>query len=492
MFATYNIGLLFITGSYMKKTLLYISIILLLTQLQVHLTGCANIIPPSGGPRDSLPPRLVSAHPVVNTRFFKDKKIVLDFDEYVELDNIQENLLVTPTPRINPVVETKLRTVTIQLKDTLERNTTYTLDFGKALKDIHEGNVLKNFTYVFSTGAAIDSLQLSGNVIVAETGKTDSTLIAVLYTSRDDSAVVKDRPRYISRLDSTGHFTFKRLPPGTFSLYAFKDEGGSRRYLSSKQLFAFASERVTTGENPPPPVTLLAYLEKDTSTPAKKPAAPAHGRAGSKTANPQQDKRLKLETNLQGSELDLLGDLIVSSKTGPFQTLDTTKLLLTDDSARPITSYHVVEDTSRTKFTVQYKWPQNTGFRLIVDKDFAQDTTGRKLSKNDTIVFRTKKETEYGMVRLRFLNLHLERHPVLQFAQGDQVKFSYPLNTGEFYARLFTPGEYDLRILYDENNNGIWDPGEFFGKHRQPEKVYAVPRKLTVKANWDNEVDITL
>ncbi|HUP11155.1 MAG TPA: hypothetical protein VM187_03055, partial [Niastella sp.] len=96
------------------------------------------------------------------------------------------------------------------------------------------------------------------------------------------------------------------------------------------------------------------------------------------------------------------------------------------------------------------------------------------------------------MLRLRLINLDLSRNPVLQFITGDQVKFSRPMTNKEFYARLFAPGEYDLRILYDENKNGIWDAGTFFEKHRQPEKVLPISRKINVKAKWDNIIDITL
>ncbi|HEY8897117.1 MAG TPA: Ig-like domain-containing protein, partial [Niastella sp.] len=169
-------------------------------------TGCANIVPTTGGPRDSLPPRLVSVRPQDSARNFTGKRIVIDFDEYVQLDNIQENLLVSPVPKINPIVDSKLRTVTVTLKDTLQPNTTYSIDFGNGIKDINEGNVLKNFTYLFSTGTTLDSLRLTGKVIIAETGKTDSTLIVMLHTSQDDSAVIKLKPRYIARVNKDGSF----------------------------------------------------------------------------------------------------------------------------------------------------------------------------------------------------------------------------------------------------------------------------------------------
>src|SRR4051812_16896485 len=200
-------------------------------------TGCANIIPPTGGPRDSLPPKLVSVNPRDSARNFNGKKIVLEFNEFVQIDNIQENLLVSPVPKINPIVDSKLRTVTVTVKDTLQPNTTYAINFGNAIKDINEGNVLKDFTYRFTTGTHLDSLRLTGKVIIAKTGKNDSTLIVMLHTSQDDSAVIKEKPRYIAWVQKDGSFTFNNLPSGSFAMFALKDEGGQHRYLSNSQLF---------------------------------------------------------------------------------------------------------------------------------------------------------------------------------------------------------------------------------------------------------------
>ena len=144
--------------------------------------GCANIVPPGGGPRDSTAPMLKEADPVDSAVNFSGRRIVFNFDEYVEVQNIHQELLVTPTPRITPTVDSRLNTVTVRIRDTLEPNTTYTFDFGNAIKDINEGNVLKNFRYIFSTGPVLDSLTFAGSVILAETGKTDSTLIVMLHT----------------------------------------------------------------------------------------------------------------------------------------------------------------------------------------------------------------------------------------------------------------------------------------------------------------------
>lgn len=448
-------------------------------------TGCANIAPPTGGPRDSLPPVLIRATPVDSARNFNSRKVVFEFNEYVQVDNIQENLLVSPTPKINPIVTNKLRTVTVTIKDTLEPNTTYAFDFGKAIKDVNEGNIYKNFTYVFTTGATLDSLSFSGNVILAETGKPDSTLIAVLHTNLDDSAVIKERPRYVARLDSAGRFTFNHLPPGTFNLFAMKDEGGQRKYMSKSQLFAFADKPIDTKN--PGNITLYAYLEKDT-TPPKKPSQPA--RQQPKTDS--KDKRIRLGLNTTGETFDLLDTLKLNFPEAPLKSFDSTLLVLTNEEHEAIDGYTLVRDTSNKFVSIFYPWTENTKYNIILTPGFATDTLGKELLKPDTLSFRTKKNSEYGLVRLRFINLDLSKNPVLQLIQNNAVKYSHVFTNRDFYAKLFQPGEYDLRILYDDNKNGVYDPGEFFGKHIQPEKVISISRKVTVKANWDNEIDITL
>jgi hypothetical protein len=450
----------------------------------VSSPGCANMAPPTGGPRDSLPPVMVRALPGDSTRNFNSKKVVFEFDEYVQIENIQENLLVSPTPKINPIITNKLKTVTVTIKDTLEPNTTYAFDFGNAIKDINEGNVFKNFSYVFTTGTTLDSLSVSGNVIIAETGMADSTLIVVLHNNLDDSAVIKDRPRYVARLDRDGKFNFHHLPPGTFNLFALKDEGGQRKYMSKSQLFAFADKPIDTKE--PGNITLYAYLEKDT-TPPKKAAPPKQ-----QPKTDPKDKRLKFDLNVSGESFDLLDTLKLTFREAPVQTYDSTKLILANEQYEPLEGYTILRDTSNKFVSILYPWTENTAFNLILQPGFAVDTLGKEILRLDTVSFRTKKNSEYGMVRLRFINLDLTKNPVLLFVQNNAVKYSYPFTSRDFYAKLFAPGEYDLRILFDDNKNGVYDPGDFFGKHIQPEKVISVPRKVTVKANWDNEIDITL
>src|SRR4026207_620744 len=164
----------------MKKLLIFLLVISALGELQVYLTGCAQVVAPTGGPRDSIPPVLLTATPKEGTTNFTGKKITLEFNEYVVLDQLRENLLVSPTPKNDPYIDYKLRTVTIKIRDTLEPNTTYTINLGNAIKDLNENNPFKDYRYVFSTGSVIDSLEFSGKVQAAETGKIDSTLMVFL------------------------------------------------------------------------------------------------------------------------------------------------------------------------------------------------------------------------------------------------------------------------------------------------------------------------
>ncbi|HLK28152.1 MAG TPA: Ig-like domain-containing domain [Puia sp.] len=468
-----------------------LSIALILFISFVHLisiTGCANIIPPSGGPRDSLPPRLISVAPRDSATNFNAKTITLNFDEYVDIDNAQQNIIISPAPKYNPIIDRKLRTVTIKIKDTLQPNTTYLFDFGKAIKDVNEGNVLKNFSYVFTTGEHLDSLTMSGNVVIAESGKVDSTLIVMLHKNLDDSAVVNERPRYVTRVDTAGRFRFKFLAPGTYNLYALKDEGGTRRYLSKSSLFAFNDKPIVI-QQANEPVTLYAYTEKEE---VKKPAAKTTSK------KEEKEKRLIVEANLSNNQLDLLGNLDIKFQT-KLKTFDSTKVHFKDGKFDDIASYQLTRDTSNKLITISTKWIPDSAYHLILEKDFAEDSSGRKLLKADTINFRTKKESDYGIIRLRFRNLDVTKNPVLQFVQSNVVKLSYPLTTNQFNKKLFPPGDYDLRILYDDNQNGIWDAGEFFGKHKEPEKVVPIiiplrnkKRVFTIKASWENEYDFTL
>ncbi|HLY72300.1 MAG TPA: Ig-like domain-containing domain [Puia sp.] len=478
------------------KAIFYFLLIISITSIYTTTnSGCAMIMPPTGGPKDTLPPVLISAIPKDLSLNFKTNRIVFTFDEYVNVDKIQENLIISPTPKVSPIVSNNLKTVTVKLKDTLLPNTTYQLSFGNAIRDVNENNILKNFTYVFSSGPYLDSLQFSGKVIIAKTGKADSTLIVMLHRNLDDSAVIKDRPPYVTRVDTAGYFTFNYVAPGTYAVYALKDESNSRKYFSKSQLFAFADNPVEI-KRETPAVTLYAYeeepnIKKTNSASVAKPTA-------KEQKEKDKDKRLIFKTNLSDGKLDVLGNLELSFASA-LKTFDSSKIRFTDEQFRDLKNYHFITDKDSTHKTIElvYKWDLETKYNLIAEKDFAQDSAGRMLLKTDTIPFTTKKESDYGSLSLTFYNLDLKKNPVLQFMRGEEIKYSYPLTSRQFKRALFLPGQYKIIILYDDNKNGVWDPGEFFGKHRQPEKVERVNfnnknNELNLKSSWDNEFDISL
>lgn len=475
-------------AGYMKggKFIFFAAIVLTTGIITTVAPGCANIVPPQGGPKDSLPPVLVKAVPEVESKNVSSKKISFTFDEYIDVQNIFGNLIVSPIPKSNPDVTGKLNNVTIRLRDTLEPNTTYSLNFGDAIKDVNEGNVMKNFTYTFSTGPFIDSLELKGSVILAETGKIDTTLIVMLHTSSDDSALVKQKPRYVTRLDSKGNFKFSHLPPATFYLYALKDEGGSYRYFDNTHLFAFADSAVHIGPQTDS-ITLYAFAAPNENRPTTNTTLPTPVKNKNKNV---VDTRLKYQADLLNSQQDLLSPLKITFET-PIKYFDSAKAkLYTDSLFNPVTSYQFQKDSSKKTVTLITKWKESTTYHFVLDKDFAEDSSGYKLLKTDTLSFTTKKTSDYGAVTLKFKNLDLSQNPVLQFVLNESIFKSFPLTDSLFTDPLFLPGEYQLRILYDENKNGVWDPGVFFEKHKQPELVSPIEKKVIIKANWKNEFDI--
>ncbi|MEN9598371.1 MAG: hypothetical protein RL596_682 [Bacteroidota bacterium] len=458
----------------MNKWIKSVSIVVLIG-LASFLTSCANIVPPAGGARDSLPPVLIAALPKDSAVNISPKQVTLTFSEFVTLQNPQDNIIISPTIKSTPRYDYKLRNVTVVFKDTLDANTTYTILFGDAIKDVNEGNIAKNFRYTFSTGKTIDNYGYSGKVILAEKGKIDSSLIVLLHKNLNDTAIIKEKARYYTKLNGKGEFQFYNLALGQYRVYVLPNDF-TKKYDDSTKLFAFKSQLLTVNTTA---ITDTLYAFEAVKREEKK-----------NTSVVKDDKKIKYTTSLETGVQDLLSpfEVIFSRK---LKKIDTTSIILKDTLYKRVSGYSIDIDSVTHHIRIKYPWKENGFFRLIIDKQAVVDTGGLSLVKTDTIRFSTRKESDYGSIRLRFTNLKLNQNPVLQFLQSDKIVESFPITSNELFRRLFRGGTYEMRILYDANKNGVWDTGNFKTK-KQPEIVQLITKPLAVKSNWDNEVIIQL
>ncbi len=484
--------------SIMTRSLLFTFLLVVFALgLLMGVYSCANIIPPTGGPRDSLPPVLVKATPKDSSVHFNENKITLQFNEYVTVENAQDNVIIWPNPVKPPVIESKLSVVTIKLKDSLEPNTTYTINFGRGLKDVNEGNTDSSFHYAFTTGNQLDHNVIKGKVLLAETGKIDTTLLVVLHTNLTDSSIVKNPPRYYTKLDSKGNFRFYNLPTDTFNVFVLPNDY-TKRYDDSTKLFAFTSQPIFIQDSTSKPITLYAYQEYK-ATDKKNPAAAAKtaSTSSSKTSSKKKknaDTTIKVNVELDNGKQDFLKPLsLVFSDT--LRSFDSSHFHFTDTSYTPLAGFQLLPDTTHTRLSLTYAWKQNTPYKLVIEKDAVKDSLGNGLAKNDTLSFSTLRESDYGSILMRFQNLDTSKHPVLELTQNDKIVQSVPLTSYQWTQKFILPGDYELRILFDANRNGVWDAGDYLSK-RQPEVVQQIKlktgNKITLRPNWDNEVNVSL
>src|SRR5690606_13023450 len=198
--------------------LLFFSALILLTW------QCASIQQPQGGPKDSIPPTILEETPANLTRNFQAEKIIIKFDEFIKLSNPFKEVSVSPDLEqpINPRV--KRKNIEITLPDSLEENTTYTINFGKAIGDFNEGNPLLNYSYVFSTGDIIDSLVISGKVVNALTKQAEKEITVLLIPTRQDSIFGKRKANIFTLTDTSGTFRLQNLREDNYRIYALREE----------------------------------------------------------------------------------------------------------------------------------------------------------------------------------------------------------------------------------------------------------------------------
>jgi len=190
----------------------------------VYCWNCAQQGSPSGGPRDEDPPKVIESEPANYTTRFSENKIFITFDEFIVLDNVNQELIVSPPMEEKPEIKLRKKTIVIEFEEALIENTTYTFNFGSSIKDLHEGNKLLNFEYVFATGDVLDSMSVKGSLTFAENLSVPEDPISImLYDDLNDSVPLKDIPLYIGRSDDSGVFSVNNLRPGLYKVFALKD-----------------------------------------------------------------------------------------------------------------------------------------------------------------------------------------------------------------------------------------------------------------------------
>ena len=222
---------------------------------------CAQITPLTGGQKDATPPKpLHFSQPNASTNF-KEKFIEIEFDEFISLKDVANQLIVTPQIKQIPTIQLHGKKLRIEFNDTLASNTTYKLAFGNSISDLNESNVLRNFEYVFSTGTVLDSLTINGQILNSTNKKPVSQVSIGLYDIHaNDSIVYKNKPLYVSTTNEDGKFTFGYLPNKTFKIVGIKDDNHNWLYDGSEEQIAFSNAPINPINSPSVGLTLFSEL----------------------------------------------------------------------------------------------------------------------------------------------------------------------------------------------------------------------------------------
>ncbi|PZP46482.1 MAG: hypothetical protein DI598_12045, partial [Pseudopedobacter saltans] len=268
----------------------------------------------------------------------------------------------------------------------------------------------------------------------------------------------------------------------------------NKQYSDSTMMFAFYNQVLhITDSTSPGRLVLYAYQQAPEE---EKKNENSNGEESGHKKKKKNDKPqpLKMSSTLDNGMQDLLTPFYFSFDR-PLSKFDTSKIVLVDTLYHRVSGYKIRPDSSDTtysKFVLEYPWKEEQYFKLIVDTLAAIDSNQVWMAKIDTLDFKTKEEAAYAGIRIRIPDVDLSKNPVMQFFKNGKETDSIPLNDNkEVIRKLFYPGEYELKILYDLNKNGKWDPGDY-DKKLQPEIVERIRQKFNFKANWDNEPEIFL
>ena len=216
--------------------------------LLLLLYGCAQIVAPTGGPRDVTPPAVVKEQPPQGTTNYTGKFIRITFDEFFTLNNPLENIIFSPPLTTTPNYKIKRKSLVIEWKDIFLPNKTYNIILSNAIKDYTEGNPLSIYQYAFSTGDEIDTASIQGTIINAETREPQKDLFIFLYDQFEDSLPIMAQPQYLTKSKADGSFQFKNITKGEYKIFALQDMNGNLRFDLPGEGIAFLDEPIQTDQ----------------------------------------------------------------------------------------------------------------------------------------------------------------------------------------------------------------------------------------------------
>jgi hypothetical protein len=525
-----------------------------LTLLLLLLTAsCAVRVSPTGGEKDVKPPKLLSSVPDTNSISFKGREVRLRFDEYVQLNDAQGQFIMSPLGKKNPEVNYNRREVIVKLPDSLRGNTTYVLNFGKSIVDLHEANALEDFRFVFSTGAWIDSLRLTGIVEdgwSAEAQKNISILAyAIQQGDTTDSLPFRRKPDYYSRSNENGFFVLSNMAGGIYRVFAVDDKNNNLLCDPVDERIGFLNEtvllpdsiplrfRIALTEAPLPrllrqtradkvsaevqfnkPVNELLlkdlsgniwqgyhrlYTRRDTLALWLKDTISDSLQLVLLDGSQIIDTLLMTMSGLGGDKDPALklrfnsaGDLITA---GPDKdllfrglhpvTATDTLISLMEDSTS-VMARLFSDSLDFTLMHIRYAWKPGSRYSLMIPPGTLRDVYG---STHDTLrskfEFPTAEKSAELSVRLN--GLTPGEHYLFELINEKQdVMRGFTVMGDTLLTMAFLPaGPARIRIIHDANRNGFWT-GSAFGNGRQPEQVYYYPEQLQLRANWELEMQV--
>ncbi len=529
--------------------------ILFLFLLAAALWQCARRGSPTGGPKDITPPQLVKTEPDSMTINFKAKRIRLYFDEYIKLQDIQNQLIVSPPLKYQPDIKPQggaSKYLELKFKDTLRENTTYTINFGQSVQDNNEGNPSSFLTYVFSTGDYIDSLEVPGVVEDAFKRKADPFISVMLYeidSAYTDSTIFQRPPNYITNtLDSTVIFRLKNLKEGQYKLFALKDEAKNNIFDQNVDKIAFMEDTLTL----PTDSTYLLTLFKEVpnysmavpSLTAKNriqfgyfgdatdieitPLTPLPDTVSTKILKErdkdtlnywltpfEMDSIVFTVTNEKAKVIDTF--TVKSRKVGldslqlnpnqngslnfndpffiaantPLAAIDTTKISMMDQDSIAMV-FTTNLDTLENRVDFDFKIEPNQNYQLDLMPGAITDFFGET---NDTLVYNLSTQSYADLGNITFdIEGENIKYPLIVQLIDEQGKIKQEVIAMESKPLEFNniePANYFVRVIFDKNANQKWDTGNYL-KRRQPEKVSYYPDTIQVRANWELPVTFTL